>query len=220
MTTLDSDPDRRPTDPAAWGRRLVRLSRSTPSRAAVAIAIAAVVLLITGFVVFRPSGLLRGDDRAGPQRPGPEPSASASAAPPIPAGFAGRIDNPVEGAGVRQCAYLDGIATLPGGWTLVLAMRNLSNGEPTRYSQTVFGFDEPADLSRWRGAQYFGQGNDTVGQRYQVELIAVRLADALEWRRGDPDEPGDELAGSGVVLDSVRVDRITGLVDNACEGPP
>ena len=222
MTALDPDPGRRPTDPAAWGHRLVRLGRSTPPRPAVLTAIAAVVLLAGGLVLFRPSGLLRGDDPADSRQAGPAASVSvaASAARPVPPGFAGRIDNPAEGAGVEQCAYLDGTATLPGGWTLILAMRNLSNGEPTRYSQTVFGFDEPAKLSRWRGAQYFGQNNDTVGQEYQVELVAVRLADAVQWRRGDPDEPGDTLAGSGVVLDSVRVDRIAGLVANACEGPP
>ena len=218
MTTLDPNPDRRPTDPTAWGQRLVRLGRSSALRAAVLISSAAAALLVSAYVMIESPGLRSSDEAAIPPPIGP--GLSASAAPPIPAGFAGRIDNPVEGAGVKQCSYFDGTAELPSGWTLIVAMRNLSNGDPTRYSQTVFDFGDSENLSRWRGAQYFGQGNDTVGQDYQVELTAVRLSDAQDWRRGDPAEPGDKLARSGVVLDSVRVDRVAGLVDNACEGPP
>jgi len=208
MTALDDDPGRRPADPVAWARRLVRLGRTRPARAVVVACVVAALALLGGLALV-----------TYPRTPHRNPGVSAAATPSVPAGFAGSITEPADGADVKQCSYLSGTATFPAGWTLILAMQNLSNGDPLRYAEVVFGFDHPEKLSRWRGAQYFGQGNDTVGQQYQVQLIAVRLAETRAWAEADSGDHGNDLAGRGVVLDTVRLNRVEGLVANACGGP-
>jgi serine/threonine protein kinase len=213
MTTLDPDPDRRPADPVAWGRRLVQLTRTKPPRALLVTAVAAVLALIAGFVLVGPPGLLHRDQQT------PSPVTTTTTTPALPAGFAGSIDSPADGSDVKQCSYLTGTATFPDGWTLILAMQNLSNGDARRYVEVVFGYNEPRNLSTWRGAQYFGQKNDTVGQEYQVQLIAVPLAEARDWDNGNDDDSGGVLARRGVLLDTVRVNRVEGMVENFCEGP-
>jgi serine/threonine protein kinase len=203
MTTLDADPDRRPTDLARWSRRLLALGRPSRRRAVYAIAAVLAVLLVVGWLLVDPAGLRRHERSGAPVSP--------------PSGFAGAITSPADGSDVKQCSYFEGTATVPAGMTLILAMQNLSNASPERYAEFVFGWEDPTRLSAWRGAQYFGQGNDSVGQDYRVQLITVRLDAARRWKGSG--DPGSSLAAGGTLLAEVRLHRVTGLVANFCEGP-
>jgi hypothetical protein len=211
MTALDTDPTRRPTDLAGWSRRLGelgRVRRRWPAYAAVAVAVALLLglYLAVGSPWARDRGLV-----------GQPPASLSPSGSPIVGGASGRITEPADGAEVKQCSYFAGTATVPAGVTLVLAMRNLVNGDPARYVEVVFGWDDPARLSRWRGAQYFGNDDETVGQRYRVELVAVAVDAARAWKNSN--DPGTGLVTGGKVLDHVDVRRAAGSVPNACVGP-
>jgi hypothetical protein len=145
-----------------------------------------------------------GGGTATPTHPGA--SARPTAAP-APVRIAGAIAVPADGANVPQCAYFSGTATIPAGQTLILVMQNISNGSTDQFVQYVFGWENPP-LSpwSWRGAQYFGAVDDSIGQRYRVTLRAVDLDDAH--RLGDGDS---RLAVLGRALSSVELTRIGGL---------
>ncbi|MEU8244573.1 protein kinase [Actinoplanes missouriensis] len=203
LAALETDPQRRPADPDAWSRRLCDLSRVLPRRRRRYLAVALpVVLLVALFLVIEQ-----------PWRPGARPSTAPSTGP-----ATGIITAPVDGSDVKQCAYFTGTAGVPPGHTLVLAMRNLVNGDPERYAEVVFGWDDPARLTGWRGAQYFGNDDETVGQRYRVELVAVTIDAARAWNDSD-DVTGNDLVAEGTVLDQVDVRRVAGSEANACVGP-
>jgi hypothetical protein len=148
------------------------------------------------------------------------PTASPSTASNKPAGAvtaAGNILSPADKADVQTCAYFTGTATLPPGKTLVLAKRNLSTGSTSKYIEYVFGWDHPQTTWSWRGAQYFGNGEDSVGQQYLVELMSVDLTAAQQARSTGNN---DTLAATGSVLAERKVNRVTGTAPNNCEGPP
>jgi hypothetical protein len=52
---------------------------------------------------------------------------------------------------------VSGSATLPPGKTLILAMQNITNGDPTQYGEFVVGWQDPPSRGTWRGAQFFGR---------------------------------------------------------------
>jgi serine/threonine-protein kinase len=120
---------------------------------------------------------------------------------------------------VKQCSFLSGTASLPQGATLILAMRNLINGDPTRYVEYVFGWDDPTPRPTWRGAQYFGTADDTVGQRFAVELIAIERSAAQAAQDAGQDDGFNALPQVGVLLDQVELHRVAGEGPNHCEGP-
>jgi hypothetical protein len=125
----------------------------------------------------------------------------------------GSISSPEDGATVKDCAYFTGTSRLAKGKTLILAMRNLDYDPDTRYVEEVFGWDEPDQLSSWRGAQYF---NGEPGQRYSVELMAVDLKAV----HATPNRPAaDALAKKGAILAARDVTRQAGTVGNQCPGP-
>ena len=159
--------------------------------------------------------------------PPAEPSATTGtrAASPRPAGPArpttaapvravGAIAVPADGSMVPQCAYFSGTATVPPGRTLVLAMQNISNGDTTQYVEFVFGWQTPPPSPwPWRGAQFFGSGDTSAGQRYRVRLMAVALDDA----RRVGAKPA--IAALGTPLATVELTRVTGAGPNGCVGP-
>ncbi|MCY1139373.1 hypothetical protein OWR29_15340 [Actinoplanes sp. Pm04-4] len=153
--------------------------------------------------------------------PRPTTATSTATAAPPPASKApvvvssGRISSPGGGTGVQNCSYFTGTAKLAEGKTLVLANRNLSNGDAHRYVQQVFGWREPQNLGSWRGHQYFPGDN---GQHYKVELMSVDLA-AVNAAYGGSDAEWDALADQGTTLATREVVRQPGTVGNACEGP-
>ncbi|GAB1823643.1 protein kinase domain-containing protein [Herbidospora sp. RD11066] len=200
LAALDDDPDRRPKDMITWSRSLLDAAvvRKPPIRWwRLVVTIGAAAIAGWGVVTFLP------DDNPAP-----------------PAGVRGEISSPEDGADVKQCSYFSGTASLPPGTTLMLAMRNLDNGDPERYLQVVFGFERPDTLTNWRGAQYFGKEKEGVGQNYQVELLAVRLEGALAYHESASGDIDRALAESGTVLASVRVHRVAGQGPGGCVGPP
>ncbi|WP_062437183.1 serine/threonine protein kinase [Herbidospora daliensis] len=205
---LDPDPARRPQDLLAWSRNLIEAAtvRRAPSRwrrpvvavGSATITAVAVLLLLPDLIVEKTN------------TPVPAP----------PANVGGEILSPADGADVEQCSYFSGTAALPPGTTLILAMRNLDNGDPERYLQVVFGYDKTETLANWRGAQYFGTEKGGVGQNYQVDLLAVRVDGARAYHESASGDVDRALADSGTLLDSVRVHRVAGTGPGGCEGPP
>lgn len=129
----------------------------------------------------------------------------------------GRITSPADGSEVKNCALLSGTSTVPDSATLVLAMRNLDNGDPTRYVEFVYGWDDPALLPRWEGAQFFGSRDYSVDQRYAVELIVVGAELARAARNSGNDTVVNDLADQGVVLHTIRFTRIAGQEPGGCD---
>jgi hypothetical protein len=93
-------------------------------------------------------------------------------------------------------------------------MRNIDNGDPNRYVERVFGWDNPANLESSQGAQYFGR---EIGQRYRIELMSVDL-EAVRSSRTDTDAT-NALAGQGTRLATRDVVKQGGTVGNDCVGP-
>lgn len=129
----------------------------------------------------------------------------------------GVIVTPGNGARVRQRAIFSGTSALPPGRTLVLSMRNLSYDPDTFYVEYISGWRTPSAQSTWRGTQFFGSGNASVGQPYEVRLIAVDLDDAVRAGRM-PVHRRTELVTNGTLLDRVVVIRKAGLVTDVCRG--
>ncbi|GAB1822228.1 protein kinase domain-containing protein [Herbidospora sp. RD11066] len=201
MTALDADPARRPVDLRAWAGELT----TPPPRPARRLARPALVAVTTGVLL----SVLYASQTD--ETPPPPPTGNAPRA-------TGTITTPADGADVKMCAYFSGTATLPPDTTLILAMKNLDNGDPNRYVQVVFNWTKPTTLSQWKGAQYFGGVRDGIGQNYRVDLMAVKLEDARRDRESATAN-SEPLVNSGVVLASVRVHRISGTVVNDCKGP-
>jgi hypothetical protein len=111
----------------------------------------------------------------------------------------GTISGPPGGT-AKSCAYFSGTADLAPGKTLILAKKNLDNGDPQEYVEYVFGWEYPQRLSTWRGAQYFKSAED---QHLRVRLIAVDLAAAQAANSNDA--AANALASQGQGLASVRV---------------
>lgn len=87
-----------------------------------------------------------------------------------------RLDLPIDGSDVRQCAVFTGTANLPGNKTLILSMRNLDNHDDTRYFSAVRNYEYPEELDTWTGHQWFGSADSSVGQQYRVELLILDLS--------------------------------------------
>jgi serine/threonine-protein kinase len=126
----------------------------------------------------------------------------------------GSIASPAAGTEVMNCAYFAGSARLAAGETLVLAMRNLDNGDPGSYVEYVFGWDEPSTLASWRGAQYFGGAE---GQEYEVALLAVELSAAQAARTSDGAR--NALVASGTRLAARKVTKTASSTGDDCPGP-
>jgi serine/threonine protein kinase len=144
--------------------------------------------------------------------PGVSPTSSPRTTPPAVIAR-GTITAPTAAANVHSCAYFSGTATLPPETTLILTKRNLDNGNPTVYAELVHGWPDPASLTSWEGAQFFGQGDESTGQRYEVTLRAVPMSAARKFNDSGQNDFGQAIAQQGKQLDSVVVDRIAG------EGP-
>jgi serine/threonine-protein kinase len=114
----------------------------------------------------------------------------------------GSITGPAQ---VQSCAYFSGTSVLGDGKTLILAKKNLDNGDPQEYVEYAFGWQAPQNLSSWRGAQYFAGAE---GQHLQIRLIAVDLT-AAQAAAGS-DAAANALAATGQSLGSVTVFVIPG----------
>lgn len=239
LTAMHADPDRRPLDTVAWvdhlfdaaGLPLTRhdVTASESNRGSVSRrrrvlrrmggAVVAAAVVITVAAVVRWSG----DGEPAPAAsPAPTPiraAATGADLPPVASrpGFSAEIGSPADGAQVKQCSVLTGTSSLPEGMTLILAMRNLDNGDPMAYVEFPAHWDAPSRLGTWRGVQYFGSGDSSAGQAYAVDLVAVAL-DVVR-RADEADDAGEavnDLALSGTVLDRIVVERVPGGVATDC----
>jgi hypothetical protein len=85
------------------------------------------------------------------------------------------IDHPGFGAKVGACAVFSGKADLLPGETLVLSALNLSDPAKVLYLQAVNDWDLPADVTHWTGYQYFGSGDSSLGQAFEVSVIVMKI---------------------------------------------
>jgi len=224
VSGLAADPAQRPADLVAWAVQLLDDAAAKPEAAApaltirrrglaVAVAGAAVVLGVGTTLAFaRPWD--SGGTGAATQSPQPAAIIAGSGA---RLASVGRIDSSADGSAVSQCAYLSGTATVAPGEMLGLAMLNLVNKERHHYLQPVFAKPDPR-TGTWRGAQYFGKGNDSVGQNYRVELIAVKASVKLDGTMTYDEESA--AYGRVKVLDTIEVHRVAGEGPTpGCPGP-
>ncbi|MFG1923263.1 serine/threonine protein kinase [Cryptosporangium sp. NPDC048952] len=173
LTAMHSDSAARPTDPVAWANELTR--RSTQSRALTTRVLPA-ALVAVGMAVLCAVVLVWGQSIGG--RSSTQAAVTPPAdgfTPPVPTLYGVQILEPEPAHRVQRCAFFRGRSALPPGKTMVLAMHNRTNGEPVRYLVEVEDWDRPSRLGTWRGKQFFGAADSSVGQDYTVEVLVVDL---------------------------------------------
>ena len=129
------------------------------------------------------------------------------------------------GDGVQSCKRFNGSVELPDDRTVVLANKNLSNNDVNRYVRLPIGWERPAKLEEWSVVQYFGIGKSNVGQKFQVDLIAVDLAivkmyeEAFRKTGSLSGEESERLLQEGKenTLDTIYLHRINGDTPDKCE---
>jgi hypothetical protein len=128
-----------------------------------------------------------------------------------------RIFSPVDGSTVRQCEVLAGIAIdLAPSTTLVLGVRNLSNGDVIRYFEPVDYWQDPSPLWHWSGHQRFGSVSGSVGQQFRVEVLMVDLSVARSHGRG-VSRWADSVNPSGsTVVAELNLWRVAGAGSAEC----
>lgn len=152
--------------------------------------------------------------------PTPSRATSAPTTPTVRTASTGAISTPADGADVPQCAYFAGTAQLAPGATLILVMHNLDNGDQNRYVELVYGWDNPATLDTWRGAQYFGKDGDAGGQRYKVELAAVDINAVRAAKATGSGAAINNLTTQSTALASRTLHRVAGTgPPDHCPGP-
>ncbi|MBO3753132.1 protein kinase [Streptosporangiaceae bacterium NEAU-GS5] len=243
MAALDADALRRPTDPRGWSRSLLDATPVTgdetaPNRpgqppsprqrlAPVSVMLTLAAVATTLSLLWLLPRTTGGSGKAPTTTSSPASSVApqATAAPEHTTGnaakAAGAITSPADRSTVKHCSYFSGTASLPPDTTLILVKRNISTGNPDKYVEWVYGYDQPNTLATWKGAQYFGTDDDgSVGQNFQIDLVAVNLDQARRAHRSHDFTDATALAKSGVLLASVKVHRIAGRAPNDCLGPP
>jgi len=154
------------------------------------------------------------------------PSHTVSPAPSTPtstgthrASGAVSITHPVFGARVGECGVFTGTSDLPPGQTLVLSAQNLSDPSKVIYLEAVNNWNKPADLSDWTGYQYFGSGDTSVGQTFEVSIIVIKtgtVAAALAEPTNNPVWHVKSLPNGSKVKQTLRVVRMKGPGPAVC----
>jgi len=227
MSMLAPDADRRPHDLLAWSRRFRELA--TPRRAVLVARTLRRPVVAAPLVLLLAAGAAGGGLWAAHDDPRTHAKAAETArAVPVAASkgitrtsfstATARFSSPAPGAQVRDCEYFTGTWTPIPGNTIMLAMHNLSESDSIRYVEVVYGFDEPQNLTTWRGAQYFN--DQSTGQQTAVELIQMPLATAKRLAATDDSPEASRLATQGEVVASVIVTHVKRKNPAyPCEGP-
>jgi hypothetical protein len=194
-------PDARPgipAPPALPGRRRRLRWLAVILPAATAAVVLSVLLLPGHQPSHRPA--------ASPRRAGTAAGAATSTARTgVPQAAASAvIDFPKPGADVYACEDFRGRSSLPPGDTLIIAVRNLDNGDDGNYLQAVNDYDKPAVSPQWNANQYFGQGDDSVGQDYNVALLIMPIKDVQRLNI-----PGTAWGQAGFPEGAVEVQQFT-----------
>ncbi len=204
-SALAADPAQRPTDVRQWARRLGdlagpndrRSSATDPVRFRVLAAVAVLVVALLVVAVARPGWLPQRSEQqvsaTGAPRTVPATGATATTASTTgaaPSGSRCVILSPPPGTKVKMCSYLSGTATISPGHTLVLAMSNLDNGDPTSVHRGRLRLAAPEDdvvLARsavlWR-------------RRQRRPALPGRAAGRRPWG-GPPRQPSQEPQHAG-----------------------
>ena len=198
----------------------------------------AVLVLVIGIASLGTSGFIsvkKSDNTAAPQAQASTPVASASAAgpaeastlpatPPAPSTSAAptgavTVDSPASGSKVQGCDVFTGTSDLAAGQTIVLSVRNLNDSGTTSYLAPVQGYDKPAALAKWTGVQYFGSGDNSVGQTYLVSVL-VMASSAVKSALAEPANRTTwavtSLPSGSTVKDTLHLTRISGPGPQSC----
>ncbi|MBL7255246.1 serine/threonine protein kinase [Paractinoplanes lichenicola] len=228
LSMLAPEPNDRPHDLQAWGsrfrelaqpRRPVLLGRSL-RRPVVAVPLVALIAAGVTGASFWASHEDSRENIEAPQTVQPAPVRAAAGITRTSFSTArGSITSPTPGTATRDCEYFIGTASPKPGNTLMLAMHNLSETDAVRYVEVVYGFERPATLASWRGAQYFNE--KAIGQQIAVELIEVPLPEARKLvASSDHLEVSRIVTAEGEVVAAVVVTRAPGKNPAfPCEGP-
>jgi len=130
------------------------------------------------------------------------------------------IVSPGYGAKVGACGVFSGTSNLSAGETMVLSARNLSDTTKTSYLEPVNNWANPSELSRWIGYQYFGSGNSSVGQTYEVDVFIMKIATiraALAQPKNTPTWAVKTLPNGTKVKVTMRVVRKQGPGPAVCQ---
>jgi len=102
---------------------------------------------------------------------------------------------------------------------MVLSAQNLSDPTKTVYLEAVNNWDKPEELSDWTGYQYFGSGDSSVGQTFEVSVIAMKMdtvTAALAQPANNPTWHVKSLPHGSDVKQTLRVVRVKGLGPAVC----
>jgi hypothetical protein len=147
---------------------------------------------------------------------------SSTSATPVQSEHTGAVAiiSPAYGAKVEACGVFSGTSDLPPSETLVLAAQNLSDPTKTSYLQPVNNWAKPSELSRWNGYQYFGSGNSSVGQTYEVDVLIMKIATVRAARAQPKNNPVwavKSLPNGTNVKVTMRVVRKQGSGPTVCQ---
>lgn len=148
-----------------------------------------------------------------PSRPSAKPASKRPTASPSSHSGVVAVTRPAFGADVGACGVFSGTADLPPGETLILAAENLSDTTRTMYLQPVNNWSKPGEISDWTGFQYFGSGNSSVGQKFEVSVIAIKtdvVTAALAQPANNPAWAVKSLPAGAKVKEALRVVRVKG----------
>jgi hypothetical protein len=145
-------------------------------------------------------------------QPTPTVQPSGTSAVPVQSEHTGAaaLTAPTYGSKVGACDVFSGTSNLPPDETLVLSARNLSDPTMTSYLEPVNNWTKLSEVSEWTGYQYFGSGNSSVGQTYEVDVLIMKTATvsaALAQKKNNPAWAVKSLPRGTNVKASVRVVR-------------
>ena len=151
------------------------------------------------------------------------PTASETTSSPTAAktGHSGTVSlvSPAYGADVGGCAVFTGTADVDAQTIVVLGDRNLSDPTRTIYLEPVNDWTA-RELSSWAGYLYFGSGNSSVGQTYDVYVIVMPF-DVVTAAKAQPaNNPAwavTSLPSGAEIKETIRVTRAAGQGPAICQ---
>lgn len=151
---------------------------------------------------------------------GPSPANSITALPST-RGQAETVSvlSPRNGDAVSACDVFSGISRLAAADTIVLSVRNLSDPSGTLYLEPVHNWATPGALAHWVGFQYFGSGDSSVGQTYEVGIVIMKISlvrASLAESVNTPTWHVASLPPGSRVKHGLRLTRISGPGPVAC----
>ena len=126
--------------------------------------------------------------------------------------------SPAYGADVGGCAVFTGTADLDAQTVVVLGDRNLSDPTRTMYLEPVNDW-KSRELSSWAGYLYFGSGNSSAGQTYDVYVIVMPfdvVTAAKVQPANNPTWAVTSLPSGAQIKDTIRVMRVAGQGPAIC----